>query len=68
MLELAIVVCLLDNPGKCKDESLTFSAETLTQFQCMVGAPIEIAKWNERRPRWYAKKWTCRPAGQIAKI
>lgn len=68
MLELAILVCLLDNPAKCKDVSLVYMAESVTPMQCMMQSAPEIAKWAEYHPRWFAKKWTCRPAGRVAKI
>jgi hypothetical protein len=34
----------------------------------MMMSPPEIAKWAEGHPNWFAKRWTCRPAGRIAKI
>lgn len=68
MLELVISVCLLEDPNRCKDVSLTYMADGAGPFQCMMMSPVEIAKWNEANPKWYAKKWTCRPAGQFAKI
>jgi hypothetical protein len=68
MIELVVSVCLVADISRCKDVSLTYSAEELTPYQCMMGSPAEIAKWTEAHPNWVAKRWTCRPAGQIAKI
>lgn len=68
MLELLIFACLLDRPKVCHEVALTYLEESLTPYQCMMKSPIEIAKWNEANPKWYAKKWTCRPAGRFAKI
>ena len=68
MLELLVSVCLIDDPTRCKDVSLVYMAEGVTQMQCMMMSPAEIAKWSEGHPRWVAKRWTCRPAGQVAKI
>jgi hypothetical protein len=68
MLELYVSACLLSNPDRCKDVSLTYMAEGMSLMQCMMGAPVEIAKWNEAHPKEFAKRWTCRPAGQLAKI
>lgn len=68
MLELVVSVCLLDDPARCKDVSLAYADETLTPMQCMMGAQSEIAKWAEGHPKWVAKRWSCRPAGRIAKI
>ena len=30
MLELSILACLLDNPGKCKEVSLVYMSESVT--------------------------------------
>jgi hypothetical protein len=68
MIELVVSVCLIDNPTKCKDVSLVYMAESVTPMQCMMMSPPEIAKWTEGHPNWFAKRWTCRPAGQVAKI
>jgi hypothetical protein len=68
MLELMVSVCLINDPARCKEVSLTYSAESLTPMQCMMGAQPEIAKWIEAHPKWALKKWTCQRAGQYAKI
>jgi hypothetical protein len=68
MIELFVSVCLLSDPSRCKDVSLVYTTENLTPMQCLMGAPAEIAKWSESHPNWVAKRWTCRPAGQVAKI
>jgi len=68
MLELIVSVCLLEDHSRCKDVSLTYMAESTTPMQCMMMSPGEIAKWSESHPKWFAKKWSCRPAGRYAKI
>jgi hypothetical protein len=68
MLELVVSVCLVSDLNRCKDISLVYAANGMSQMQCMMQSPIEIAKWNEGHPNWVARRWTCRPAGQIAKI
>lgn len=68
MLELIITACLLTEPTKCREESLVYQVDNLTPYQCMMKSPIEIAKWQEYRPRWFAKRWTCRPAGRFQKV
>lgn len=67
MLELVVMACLLQEPTKCHEESLTYLEESVTPMQCMMHSQVEIAKWQEYRPRWFAKKWTCRRAGAYAK-
>jgi hypothetical protein len=68
MIELAIVACLLDQPGRCKDVSLVYMADAVTPMQCMMASGAEIAKWGAVNPRWFVRKWTCRPAGRWAKV
>ena len=67
MLELILSLCLLDNPAKCREEAVTFSTESVTPLQCLMGAQPVIAQHMELRPRWACKRWSCRPAGQFAK-
>lgn len=68
MLELVISVCLLEDHSRCKDVSLTYMAESMTPMQCMMASQPEISKWAAGNPKWFAKKWSCRPAGRVAKI
>lgn len=68
MIELIVSVCLIDDPSRCKDVSLTYSAEGMTPMQCLMASPAEIAKWSEGHPKWVAKRWTCRPAGHLANL
>jgi hypothetical protein len=68
MIELVVSVCLIADLSRCKEVSLTFTAENMTPMQCLMVSPSEIAKWSEGNPKWVAKRWTCRPAGQLAKI
>ena len=68
MIELLVSVCLIAEPARCQDVSLTFSGESVTPMQCLVGAQSEIARWVDTHPRWAVKRWRCQPAGQVAKI
>ena len=68
MIELVVSVCLLDDPARCKDVSLVSAEEGMTSMACMMVAQPEIAQWSEGHPKWQIKSWTCRRAGQIAKI
>lgn len=68
MLELLVTVCMIDDASRCKDVSLVYLAEAVTPHQCMMRSQMEIAKWTEGHPNWVAKRWSCRPAGQVAKI
>lgn len=67
MIELVIELCLQENPAKCREEAVTFSAESVTPMQCLMGAQPVIAQHMEYRPRWVCKRWACQPAGRFAK-
>jgi hypothetical protein len=67
MIEIVISACLMADLSRCKDVSLTYTAENLTPMQCMSMSMAEIAKWNAAHPNWFAKRWTCQPAGRMAK-
>ena len=68
MIELVVTVCLMTDPSRCRDVSLVYAGEDVSPMQCLMQSPAEIAKWSEGHPNWYAKRWSCRPAGKIAKI
>ncbi len=70
MMELIVAVCLTDQPTRCKDISLTFLDEQVTQHQCMMGfgAQAEVSKWQVANPKWHVKRWSCAPAGKLANI
>jgi hypothetical protein len=67
MIELIVSVCLIADPLRCKDITLIFDGESVSPMQCMMGAQPEIAKWIDEHPKWALKRWTCQPAGRIAK-
>ena len=67
MIELLLVACLADDPSRCKDVGLAYSGEGLTPMQCLMQAQPEIARWVEEHPRWQVRRWSGRPAGQLAK-
>ena len=69
MIEIVLLVCMLADPGKCKDVRLTFAVEsiTVTPQQCMVNGQTEIAKWAEYNPNWSVQKWRCGMPHAVAK-
>lgn len=68
MIEIAAAVCLLAAPERCRDVTLTFDTETITPFTCMMYGQSELAQWTQAHPNWRIARFTCRPAGQIAKL
>lgn len=70
MIEIAAAVCLLSSPERCRDITLTYEADAseITAFSCMMFGQSELARWSADHPAWRIAKWSCRPAGQIAKL
>lgn len=67
MIELLLSVCFVDDPARCRDVRLNFLEESITPQQCMKMGQIEIAKWSEGHPNWRVKRWSCGPAGRVAR-
>ncbi|GBF28437.1 hypothetical protein MnTg02_03501 [bacterium MnTg02] len=59
MIELVISVCLISTPSECKDVHLTYVAQGLTPYSCLMRAQPKIAKWSIHHPRWSIRKWHC---------
>jgi len=68
MIEIVLSVCMIDTPDRCKDVRLSYMAETVTPFECMMYGQSEIAKWTEGHPNWKISKWSCGTPRQFAKI
>jgi hypothetical protein len=68
MMELVIAACLAADLSRCKNVSLTYSADGLSPEQCMMTSMPEIAKWSTEHPNWVPMRWSCHPAGRSADI
>ena len=68
MIEIAAAVCLITAPERCRDVTLNFEDGSITPFACMTYGQTELAKWTNDHPAWKIARWTCRPAGQVAKL
>ena len=67
MIELALVVCLANEPANCKDVGLVYDSEALTPMQCLMRAPPEIAKWTEFAPQVEREALDVPAGGKIRK-
>lgn len=69
MIELVFSACLLSAPADCRDVSLTFSGDSVTELQCSLGmaGQVAVAQWIAAHPTYFAKRRTCRAAGMYAK-
>lgn len=65
MLQLVLHVCLALNGASCKDVYLAFVSDA-NPWQCMMHAPIEMAKWGVEHPQWTVRKWSCN-RGDVAR-
>ncbi len=68
MIELVMAVCMIDQPSRCKDVTINFAAENLTVNRCLMSGQLEMAKWIGEHPNWVIRKYTCRQAGEVAKL
>ena len=57
MIELIVTVCAVAQPNQCEDQHLQFADASL--HQCVMGAPLHIAKWINDHPKWTAVRWRC---------
>lgn len=58
VVDLILTVCLISNPGNCRDEHLYFESRG-SLVQCMVLAPAEIAKWSQEHATFKVRRWKC---------
>ncbi|WP_315927713.1 hypothetical protein [Mesorhizobium sp. SP-1A] len=67
IVDLILTVCLVTNPGTCRDEHLHFESNGLL-MNCMFLAPSEIAKWTQQHPKLRVKRWKCAFPGRSRDI
>jgi hypothetical protein len=68
MIEIAAAACLMSSPEQCRDVTLTFEVDNYQPAMCMTVGQIELAQWVVAHPDWRITKFSCRPAGQVAKL
>lgn len=56
-------ICLLADPGQCREERLSFSFEESNPFACMVHSQGKIAEWQQGHPDYRVARWTCTARG-----
>jgi hypothetical protein len=52
-------ICLLADPGNCREERLSFSFEGGSPFTCMVHSQETIAEWHRAHPDYRVSRWRC---------
>lgn len=69
MISIVFSLCLLSDPGKCHEERLSYSEESMSLISCMMrDGQMAIAEAMMVRPRWHVEHWHCEPAGMTAKL
>ncbi len=67
MIVLVMSVCLYAEASTCKNVHLTYSAQSVSPMQCMMGGQAQIAQWSHGHPKWQVKRWKCVSAAQVTK-
>ena len=65
MIVLILSVCLVGQADQCKDVHLTYTSNSVTPLQCLMGAQPEIVRWSAGHPKWKVKRWKCGRSGAI---
>lgn len=63
-MEIVLVVCLLTDPGKCKEEHLPDVVQTQNPASCAVASVPHMARWMGDHPAYRLVSWRCTPAGE----
>jgi hypothetical protein len=59
LVDLILTVCALSNPTDCRIEHVYYESQGASLFQCMMMAPIQIARWSESHPAVKVTRWKC---------
>jgi hypothetical protein len=57
-------ICMLANPGNCREERLSFSLEQASAVACMIRSQEVIAAWQQSHPNWRVDNWRCVTRGR----
>ena len=68
MIEIAAAVCMISAPERCHEIQISFDVENVSPASCMMLGQTQLAQWTVEHPNWRISKFTCRPAGQVAKL
>jgi len=62
---ILLSICLLADPGACREERLSFSFEGGSPFACMVHSQETIAAWQRSHPEYRVSRWKCLVRGRV---
>jgi hypothetical protein len=58
MIAIILSICLLADPGVCRDQTIPLDAD-VSPMRCVMFAPPHVAKWSEEHPEWRVVRWRC---------
>lgn len=64
MLSLIFTACLATDASRCKTDKIDIFDENVTVRQCLMMAPMELARWAGDHPNFVIRKWTCGRPGE----
>lgn len=58
LIELVVAMCLITEPGTCKEQHFYFAEDT-SLMGCMMQAQPFLADWTRTHGQWKIEKWHC---------
>ena len=58
MLAIVMSVCLISDPGICRNERIPLQINA-SPSRCAISAVPYLAQWNGEHPDWRVVRWRC---------
>lgn len=58
LIDLMLTVCLANDASHCRIEHI-YMEQHGTEMQCMMRAPLHIARWVREHPDFRVVRWKC---------
>lgn len=58
LIELVVAMCLITDPGTCKEQHFYFTEHT-SLMSCMMQAQPFLADWTRTNGQWKIEEWHC---------
>lgn len=62
-MDLILAICLIADPGVCREERLTITLEPVGPLYCQMLAQPIIATWTQQHPKWTVVRHRCAVTG-----
>jgi len=60
---LLLSVCLIAQPGQCREERISLPSDNPNPFICLRNSQSTLARWQEEHPEWHVSRWRCAAKG-----